>query len=736
MLRATAGGALSAGSDLRIRLLGDFAAWRDGAVLDLGGPRQRAVLALLVLARSETVTADRIIEALWDDEPPASAFATLQSYVSHLRRTLEPDAAARTRSGVIVRQGRGYAALLPDDAVDARVFERLLEPGPDERDPVARLTAALALWRGPALADYADRPWALAEVTRLHELRSVARERLAAARVARGEGPLLVGDLEALVAEEPLREERWRLLALALYQAQRQADALSALRRARRTLADELGVDPGPALRALEADVLAQAPSLDAPGPPHPLSSDPGVRPPSVAPAAVVGRPAADLVDRDREVDVLRELVTDLRLGPAGATGRLLLEGPAGIGKSRLLEELRALAVEAGARVLFARASPLEQSYAYGVVRQLMEPVLDEALLTGAAAPARAVFDLEAEPGEGSLAVLHGLSALLAQVAATGPVVVCVDNLQWADPASLRYLAYVSRRLDGLPVLLATTVRTGEGDEHHDVLAELVDEGDVVTVRPQALCEGAVAALVTAAYGTDVHPLFVEACHRSTSGNPLLVRQLVKALVGDRVRPDAAHAHVVLAVGSRAVSSQVLMRLRRLPAQCLVVARSVAVLGDHARLPHVAAHAGLDDAGAASAVAQLTRAEMLRDDERIGFVHPVVAEVVYRDLPAAERGLQHERAAALLLAAGAPHEQVAAHLLLAPRRSSASTVDLLVAAARTAAERGATDAAATYLRRALDEPPDPDRRDEVAAELAGLGPLDDPSADALQGADG
>jgi DNA-binding SARP family transcriptional activator len=238
------------GRGLEIGLLGEFSAAHDGSLLELGGPRQRAVLAMLVIGRGRLVSAEQLVDNLWDDDDrPANEFASLQSYISHLRRRLEPDAAARSRSGVIVRQAHGYAVRLAPDAVDAWRFEQLLAS--DGGDVVQRLTDALAMWRGAPLADYADRPWAQPEIVRLDELRSVARERLAQARVDRGEAAVLVGELEAMVAEAPLREERWRMLALALYLANRQADALTALRRARTTFADELGVDPGPALRAL-----------------------------------------------------------------------------------------------------------------------------------------------------------------------------------------------------------------------------------------------------------------------------------------------------------------------------------------------------------------------------------------------------------------------------------------------------------------------------------------------------
>src|SRR5687767_3537480 len=205
-------------------MLGELAASFEGEPLDLGGPRQRAVLALLLLARGEIVSADRLAESLWGKQPPADTAAALQSYVSHLRRRLQPGTPARERSAVIVSEGRGYAVRLPDDAVDAWQFEVLVHEAHEVADAEranAMLQQALALWRGPALADYADEPWAEPEIVRLTELRTVARERLVAAQLELGEAALLVPQLESMVAEEPLREERWRLLVLAYYRAHR-----------------------------------------------------------------------------------------------------------------------------------------------------------------------------------------------------------------------------------------------------------------------------------------------------------------------------------------------------------------------------------------------------------------------------------------------------------------------------------------------------------------------------------
>ncbi len=711
------GGQTSEARGLEIGLLGPFAASHDGVMLDLGGPRQRAVLTMLVLHRGRLVSADQIVENLWSDDRPANAFASLQSYVSHLRRRLEPDVAARSRSGVIERQARGYSVRVPDDAVDAWRFEQLLaaDDGTGSGTSVQRLTDALGLWRGAALADYCDEPWAQAEITRLEELRSVARERLAAARLDRGESGVLVGELEAMVAEAPLREERWRLLSLALYRSQRQADALGALRRARATFADELGVDPGPALRALEADILAQSPGLD-------------VRPTASPPATTPARPASvpaqetrtsderrtDLVERERELSTLESALDRLR---DGRSVRVLVQGPAGIGKTHLLEELGCRAAGRAVTVLAAHGSQLEQSFGYGVVRQLMESVVADELLSGAGAAARGVFDLAGGHREGSLAVLHALYSVTAQLAAARPLLISVDNLQWVDPPSLRYLAYLARRMDGLPALVAATIRTGEADEIDDLVAEIAFDTDTLLVQPQPLSEEATQTLADRAYGQPAADLFVAACYRTTSGNPLLLRQLLQALVAQNVKPDAAHTHSVLAVGSRAVSSQVLLRLRRMSEECRRVARSIAVLDDASHLPCVAALAGLSEWETASAIAILTRAQLLRDEDPLGFAHPIVAEAIYRDMPAAERGLQHERAAALLKDGGASAEEIAAHLLLAPTRGSEPTVELLAEAARIAADRGATESAVTYLRRALEEPPNNAMRPVIQAEL-------------------
>ncbi|MGB8650611.1 MAG: BTAD domain-containing putative transcriptional regulator, partial [Mycobacteriales bacterium] len=642
---------------LRLRVLGELTATLGGAPVDLGGRRQRAVLAQLLIARSEVVPADKIADGVWGEDLPGNVSGALQSYVSHLRRRLEPSATARARAGVIVSEGPGYAIRLPKEAVDAWEFEDLVtQAAADPAVAADLLSRALNLWNGPALLDYADEPWAAAEIARLTELKNVAREQLLEARLRSGQAAMCVPDLESLVAEEPLREERWRLLVLALYRSGRQADALAALRRAKETLAEELGVDPGPALRQLEREVLDQSPTLDVPA--QRVATGPTT---SLTTAASSGE---DLVDRDRELHALQAAFDEVS---RGCSQVLLIDGPAGIGKSRLLVEARRLAAERSLPVLLARGSQLEKSFGFGAVRQLLEPLLAdparrEQLLGGAAASARGVFDEVDTRADGSFAVLHGLFWLTVNLAADGPLVVMVDDLQWCDSGSLRFLTYLARRLDTLPVLLVGTIRTGEKPDDELLLADLYDVA-APPLRPEPLSAEATARMVRDRLGEQAAPSFVAACHQTTRGNPLLLRQLLRALEVESVPPDASHADTVMAVGSRAVSSMVLMRLRRMPPELTAVARAVAVLGEGAQLPTVAALADLPEADAAAALADLARAEVVRRETPLGFVHPLVRDAVYRDLPAGQRELEHQRAATVLQAAGAADEQVAAHLL-------------------------------------------------------------------------
>ncbi|HEX8648174.1 MAG TPA: AAA family ATPase [Thermoleophilaceae bacterium] len=432
------------------------------------------------------------------------------------------------------------------------------------------------------------------------------------------------------------------------------------------------------------------------------------------------------LLERDRELSALHAM---LDAAAAQQAGLAVIEGRAGIGKSRLLAGLRERAGEAGFRTISARGTELEQGFPYGVVRQLFEPLRTagedwERWLAGSAAPARLVFDTPAAaPGEddelrdATFATLHGLYWLVVNLTADAPLLVTVDDLHWVDRPSLRFLAYLAPRLEGLPILIATGLRTGESGTDPTLIGDVVTSPAAVSVQPGPLGAESVGRLVEARLAGDTDPRFSAACLDSTGGNPLLLSQLISSLSAEGVKPDADHVEVVRQIGPRAVSRTVLLRLARLPAEATAVARAVAVLGESAELTTVAAHAGLDHAAAAETIAALARTDILRREPPLDFVHPLVRDAIYRELPPGERELQHARAAEVLREAGASADSVATQLLMAPNRGEAWVVELLSDAARSAVRRGASDGAIAYLRRALEEPPAEERRPQLLYEL-------------------
>jgi hypothetical protein len=431
----------------------------------------------------------------------------------------------------------------------------------------------------------------------------------------------------------------------------------------------------------------------------------------------------AGLLEREQELGALDTL---LNACDGGGSGLVLIEGPAGIGKSRLIAELRERASAGSVKVLAAHGSDLEREFPFGVVRQLFEPLLAEPaerarLLGDAAAAARPVFE-EVDPGDAgggdvAFAALHGLYWLTVNLSGEGPLLLTVDDVHWCDRPSLRFLAYLTRRLEGVGALLAVGLRTAERGTDPVLIGELADTPGALRLHPGPLSDAGVAELIRLRLGAEPDPTFTAACLTATGGNPLLLRQLLSSLEADGVTPEARQGRAVREVGPRAVSRTVLLRLQRLSEEAAEVARAVAVLGDGAQLPLVAALAALDEQAVAGATAALARAEILRPEPPIGFVHPLVRDAVYHDLPPGERELCHATAAELLMEARAPAEEVATHLLVCPRRAQGWVVDVLSEAAASARPRGAADSAAAYLERALEEPPAAERRTRVLLEL-------------------
>jgi tetratricopeptide (TPR) repeat protein len=558
---------------------------------------------------------------------------------------------------------------------------------------------------GSGLLPGLEAPWLGDERIALERLRIEALELGANAALAI-EPPLAETLARQAVAVAPFRESAWAALIAALQARGNVAEALQAYDEVRRLLRDELGAVPGRELVALHARLLAG--SDDAPG---------GVPVAAEIPSERVRRsgPTGDLVERE---DELRAIDAALDRLAGGEGGLVLLEGPAGIGKTRLLDELRGRAADRGAMVLAARAGLLEREFGFGVVRQLLEAVAEPNLMEGPAAGARVVLS-DGGTSEGTFPILNGLYRLVEGLARARPLVLCVDDLQWSDPASLRFMAYLARRVATLNVLIAATVRTGEPDADELLLAELSQEPVTLALTPRPLTLEATGELLRRGLGDDPDGVFAAACHDVTAGNPLFLRQLVGALAAEEITPNAEGAATVRAIGPRAVARTVGLRLNRLPAPAVTVARAVAVLGEQPGLAAVAELAGVDEPSAARAVQALARAEILRADETLGFVHPLVRDAVYGELTAPERALEHERAARLLAGLDATPERVAAQLLLAPPRGDPWVVTRLREAAHLALRRGAPDAAMRLLERAQAEPPPAEQQAALAFELGG-----------------
>jgi DNA-binding CsgD family transcriptional regulator len=446
------------------------------------------------------------------------------------------------------------------------------------------------------------------------------------------------------------------------------------------------------------------------------------------------------LLERDEELARLREL---LAAAAGGRGGAALLEGPAGIGKTELLLAATRAAPAVGLRVLVARAAELERDFPFGIARQLVEePVLAAppaeraALLDGPARRAAAALDLEDAAGDTEpSAAVHGLFWLVANLAAGSPLLLAVDDLQWADGPSARFLAYLARRLDGLPVAVVASLRTGEqaAPEAEALLAEPA----LLRVRPAALGAEAVARVVEDRLGAAPAPSFARACWTSTGGNPLLVAALSAELARRDTAPTAEAAAGLEELVPEGLGEGVRRRVAALGLDAQALARALVVLGDGAEPGAAGALAGLPAVAAARAAERLAAADVLERGERLRFRHPLVRAAVAASVEEADLGRLHARAARLVADRDAGPARVAAHLLAAPAGDGDPwAVAALRDAARTARRQGAPEHAVAPLRRALAEPAGPDVRPALLRELgvAELAAFDPASAEHLRAA--
>jgi DNA-binding CsgD family transcriptional regulator len=424
------------------------------------------------------------------------------------------------------------------------------------------------------------------------------------------------------------------------------------------------------------------------------------------------------LRERERDLAAVEELL-------ALRGGVLLIEGRAGIGKTSLVEAACSRAGELGHEVVRARGSELESGFAFGLVRQLFERRLAvagegdrAALLAGPAAAVRPLLvgEVSAQPaGDTSFAVLHGLYWLVVNLAASRPLLIAVDDAHWADEPSLRWLAYLTPRLEGLAAGMLVSLRPGDPAAMSAPLAAVRAEAAVL--RPALLSESAVGAVVRAAAGGQASDELCAAVYAACGGNPLYLTELLRAAAASG-RPLAALELAELRGGLEGIARQVITRVNGLGPGALGLARALAVLGDGCELRHAAAIAGVIMDAAVPLAGGLARAEVLASGDRLRFVHPVIRDALEASLDSASQDRAHRRAARLLHADAAPPGQVAAHLRRVRPAGDGWVLARLREAARAAMGTGAPQAAADLLDRALAEPPPPGQRAGVLREAA------------------
>lgn len=337
------------------------------------------------------------------------------------------------------------------------------------------------------------------------------------------------------------------------------------------------------------------------------------------------------LLERDFETRAMRRSMADLALGRGSV---LALAAPAGLGKTALLRSAREHAREQGFRVLSARGAQLEAAFAYGVVRQLVEPArhvygkqcewLFQGADPGTGPPGRGG---RGQPGGSAPVQLNGLYRLMTDLAEKTPVVVIVDDMQWVDPASARFLGFLARRVESTPVALIVGARSNR-NQHDESLDEILTTAEIMLLQPRSLSRAAVAELVRREYGRPGEPEFCHACHEATGGNPLFLRELLRTLTTEGVNPEAGSAAAVRAAGPVAVRRHLLVALRGQSATARAVARAVAVLGDDTDLDRVAWQCGLTVAATTAAAHQLARDGLFARADPPSFAHPVMRDAM------------------------------------------------------------------------------------------------------------
>jgi len=657
------------------RILGPLEVRSDRGLVEVGPPKQRAVLAMLLLQVNQVVSLDRLTDQLWGDRSPPQAISSLRAYVANLRRALEPNRVAGSRPGVLVTRPPGYQLNADPSSIDAFRFEslaitghQLLQEGrAGQAAPV--LLEAYGLWSGTPLAEFATEAFAEAEVARWQELYRGVREDKIAADLALGGHAVVIAQLESLLVEHPLRERLWAMLMTAQYRSGRQVDALQAFQRARHVLATELGVDPGPELRRLEADILSQADSLDmrqTSTEDRPPGSNVVLLAPSRAqaphqPHGIVGRG-----------DELRHLDNAFERAARGHGGVVFIQGEPGIGKTRLVTEFAASATTAAGTVRWGRchehagAPPLWPWTA--VMDELLTGLNDHGAADGSdprlqllrpllglrAAAAGTTQISESLPAR--FALFETIFSVLRDAARSSSVLVVVlEDVHWADVASIQLLQHLAARVEAARILMVVTYRAADLAHGHplsDAMDALATQRGVSHRTLAGLTLPQVGELLGQSTDDVIANPLVRAIWERAGGNAFFVTELVSLLMSEK-RLNTEDAARSMPPG---VLGVVRRRLARLPDQTNAVLAIAAVLGRVFDIATLHSVSGLSTEEVLDAIEVAVLTNLVSEDEEDGdtfhFVHAITQDAVYQGISRSQRPRLHARAAQTLAAAG------------------------------------------------------------------------------------
>jgi DNA-binding SARP family transcriptional activator len=647
---------------MEFSILGPLEVRNEHGAVALGGMKPRALLAYLLLHANEPVSSERLAVALWgDDASGRTAVKNVQVHVSRLRKALgDPD--------VLTTTAAGYRLSLDPDDLDAECFARLVEEGrralgdDDHVRAGTVLREALALWHGPALADLAFEPFVQTEIARLEEQRLAALEARIEADLAAGQHASLIGELYRLVPSHPTRERLSGQLMLALYRCGRQAEALDVYSRIRATQARELGLDPSPALKTLQAQILRQAPGLD-------LSEEPAATAPAIqAPALTRASPRTTvarrpIVGRNFELDELRGALDDARDGRGSL---FLLLGDAGIGKTRVAEAIVEEAAVRGHDVLWGSA--WEAASAYWpwtqVIRQLLDARATEEVLADLGEGARYVAQIVPQVGswlgtrgdplptlESETArfnAFDSIASFLRAAAARRPIVLVLDDLHAADAASVRLVEFLARGLHGAHILAITTCRTDGARRDSEVTSALTDLLRAARrLTLSGLSRDEVVELTAAQSPQQLPGPLIDRLYALTEGNPLFVDEVMRMLDAQ----GALAASEVLDSGRlpipAAVRHTVGRRLDALEPAVVHAMTAASVIGAEFRLDTLAPVLGEERAAVLSHLEAAADVGLVQ--ELVGtlgsyrFTHALLRETFYDDLGAKARAILHGR---------------------------------------------------------------------------------------------